>query len=76
MTYTARITSKGQVTIPKTLREKLRTDLIEFEDVQDHIEIRPVRLVGAELSAYASPEKRRRESIAWEKLAVKKHEDR
>lgn len=42
----ARVTSKGQVTIPKLVRERLELepgDQLEFELEGDRLEVRPVR---------------------------------
>lgn len=43
---TARITSKGQITIPKVIREQLGVrpgDSLEFQIEDGHVEVRPVR---------------------------------
>jgi AbrB family looped-hinge helix DNA binding protein len=43
---TSSLTSKGQVTIPKALRQQLglaRGSRVRFELVGDHIELRPLR---------------------------------
>lgn len=76
MTYTAKITSKGQVTIPKEIREKLQSKIIEFEDKQDHIEIRPIKGVAGALRRYASRDKLKNEETAWQHAAEGKHENR
>lgn len=42
----ARVTSKGQITIPKMVRERLGIepgDSLEFQFEDDHLEVRPVR---------------------------------
>lgn len=41
----ARITAKGQITVPKSVRDQLGVrpgDSLEFDFVRDHFEIRPV----------------------------------
>lgn len=46
MAVSARITSKGQITIPKTVRDELGVkagDRLEFLFADDHLEVRPVR---------------------------------
>ena len=43
---TSSLTSKGQVTIPKALRQQLglaRASRVSFQLVGDHIEVRPLR---------------------------------
>ena len=75
MTYTANITSKGQVTIPRAIREKLRSELIEFEDKQDHIEIRAVGRVAGALKRFASLDNLKDEATAWQRAAREKYEN-
>jgi AbrB family looped-hinge helix DNA binding protein len=46
MGVSARITSKGQITIPKEVRDQLGLktgDSLEFCFADDHLEVRPVR---------------------------------
>lgn len=50
---TTKITSKGQATIPKGIRELLKTNVVEFEVVDGNVIIRPVKSVGASLGRYA-----------------------
>ena len=52
MGYPAKITSKGQVTIPKKIRGYLNSDIVEFFVINNHVELRPVKDVGAGLAAY------------------------
>lgn len=53
MAMTAKITSKGQVTIPRKIRDELKSDTVEFEVVEGGVLIRPVSSVGGSLSSYA-----------------------
>ncbi len=53
MPTTAKITKKGQVTIPRKIREKLKSNVIEFDIVENNIVIKPVRSVAGSLSSYA-----------------------
>lgn len=42
----ARMTSKGQITVPKEVRERLRVgpgDALDFVYAGDHLEVRPIR---------------------------------
>jgi AbrB family looped-hinge helix DNA binding protein len=69
MSMTAKITKKGQVTIPQRIREKLNSEVIQFDIVDDNVVIRPVKSVAGSLSSYAKkgliPFKEAREK-AWE----------
>lgn len=53
MITTAVITSKGQVTIPRMIREFLHAAVVQFEIVDKTVVVRPVRSVGGQLAAYA-----------------------
>jgi len=69
MSMTAKITKKGQVTIPRQIRDKLESEVIQFDIVDDNVVIRPVKSVAGSLSSYAKkgliPFKEAREK-AWE----------
>jgi len=54
MEITAKITSKGQVTIPKKVRSLLGSTTVEFVLADDTVIIRPVRSVGGALAKYAA----------------------
>jgi AbrB family looped-hinge helix DNA binding protein len=47
------VTSKGQVTLPKPVRDFLHSKTIEFEISGDKVVMRPVRSVGGSLKRYA-----------------------
>jgi len=53
MRVTATVTSKGQVTLPKAIRERLGGRIIEFVAEGSRIEIRPVPDVAGSLAEYA-----------------------
>ena len=70
-TRTAKITSKGQTTIPKEIRAFLKSDVIEFVVIKGAVVIKPVVSVGGALSRYSkkySPLKDVRQSV-WEQVA-------
>ena len=71
MSMTAKITKKGQVTIPQKIRQKLNSEVIQFDVVEDNVVIRPVKSVAGSLSSYAKkrfiPFKEAREK-AWEEV--------
>jgi AbrB family looped-hinge helix DNA binding protein len=54
MALTAKITSKGQVTIPKAIREVLKGDVVEFQVADNQVVLKPVYTVGGALRAYAA----------------------
>lgn len=65
-----KITSKGQATIPKEIRDLLKTDVVEFEIIEGNVVLKPVRSVGRSLSRYAKgyvPLKEIRDTI-WEEV--------
>jgi AbrB family looped-hinge helix DNA binding protein len=53
MTYTATITSKGQITIPRMARMALKGTTVEIEIRGEEVILRPVQSVAGALSAYA-----------------------
>jgi len=67
----AKITSKGQVTIPKKIRELLGTKVVRFRVVEGKVILEPVRDLGGVFRKYARKtfsfeEERER---AWKKVA-------
>lgn len=52
-TQAVRITKKGQVTIPKKIRDRLRATAVYFEVVNDEVVVRAVRDAAGSLSEYA-----------------------
>jgi len=52
-TEAVKITQKGQVTIPKKIREQLKANAVYFEVVNDEVVVRPVRDAAGALSEYA-----------------------
>jgi AbrB family looped-hinge helix DNA binding protein len=52
----AKITKKGQVTIPKKIREKLKSDVISFEVEEGKVVVKPIRSVAGSLQKYARKE--------------------
>lgn len=70
-TAAVKITRKGQVTIPKEIREKLKANAVYFEIEDDTIMVKPVRDAAGSLSEYAGNVKRRTsmrqmKAKAWE----------
>lgn len=52
-TQAVRITKKGQVTIPKKIRERLRATAVYFEVVNEEVVVRAVRDAAGSLGEYA-----------------------
>jgi AbrB family looped-hinge helix DNA binding protein len=52
-TEAVKITRKGQVTIPKKIRERLKATAVYFEVVNDEVVVRAVRDAAGSLSEYA-----------------------
>ncbi|MBN1105484.1 MAG: AbrB/MazE/SpoVT family DNA-binding domain-containing protein [Deltaproteobacteria bacterium] len=71
MALTAKITSKGQVTIPRKIRDVLKSNTIEFELVSGGVVMRPVSSVGGALHSYAKGHKAMQEvrDKVWEEVA-------
>ncbi|MBF0464695.1 MAG: AbrB/MazE/SpoVT family DNA-binding domain-containing protein [Nitrospirae bacterium] len=68
MLTAVKITSKGQITIPKRIRDILDTDIVEFEVKDNLVVLKPVRSVGGSLSKYSVGRKTFSEirDIAWD----------
>jgi len=74
MTTTAKITSKGQLTLPREARKRLGTDTVEIEVIGDEVHLRPVRSVAGALSEYSgkkAPLKEIRQKV-WDEVAHEK----
>ena len=52
-TAAVKITQKGQVTIPKEIREKLKASAVYFEVENDTVMVRPVRDAAGSLSEFS-----------------------
>jgi AbrB family looped-hinge helix DNA binding protein len=71
----AKITKKGQVTIPRSVRKRLNSEIIEFAVLEGQVVLRPVKSVAGSLKEYAKkdllPFKEAREK-AWAEV-VEEH---
>lgn len=76
MLTTAKITKKGQVTIPRKIRKRLDSQIVEFAIVGDDIVLRPVKSVAGSLRSFAKkkavPFKEAREK-AWGEATREKY---
>ena len=52
MAYSATITSKGQITIPRAARQALKTTTVDIEVKGNIVILRPVQSVAGALAAY------------------------
>jgi len=78
MPITAKITKKGQVTIPRKIREKLNSEVIEFDILESGVMIRPVKSVAGSLNSYVKkmiPFKEEREK-AWEEIVREQYDEK
>jgi bifunctional DNA-binding transcriptional regulator/antitoxin component of YhaV-PrlF toxin-antitoxin module len=74
MAFTAKITSKGQVTIPRRVSDVLESNTVEFIISDDTVIVRPVKSVGGALAKYAAkhvPLKEVRKKV-WKEVADEK----
>jgi AbrB family looped-hinge helix DNA binding protein len=74
MTYTATITSKGQITIPRMARMALKGTTVEIEVRGEEVILRSVQSVAGALSAYAGGKESLTEirSKVWQEVADEK----
>jgi len=76
MLTSVKITKKGQLTIPRKIRERLDSQVVEFAIVGKQIVMRPVKSVAGSLSPYAKkgkvPFKEAREK-AWEEAVRERY---
>jgi len=79
MPITAKITKKGQVTIPRKIRQKLNSEVVEFDIIESGVIIRPVESVGGSLNSYAPkkmrPFKEEREK-AWDEVIQERYREK
>ena len=53
MSYAVKISSKGQITLPRRVREELGSNVVEFDIVDGKVILQPVKSVAGALAAYA-----------------------
>ena len=76
-TEAVKITRKGQVTIPKKIRERLKATAVYFEVVNEEVVVRAVRDAAGSLSEYARNVKpgisiKQMKDRAWEEAVHEK----
>ncbi|WP_051654273.1 AbrB/MazE/SpoVT family DNA-binding domain-containing protein [Persephonella sp. KM09-Lau-8] len=67
--FIAKITKKGQITIPAEIRRKLKTNIVEIEEKNGEIVIKPVKNLAGILQKYAKKRKSIDEILKEEKEA-------
>ena len=72
-TRRAKITDKGQITIPREIRDILRSRHVEFVVEGERIILRPVQSARGTLSRYAVPSSIEHEDQAWPKAVAESH---
>jgi AbrB family looped-hinge helix DNA binding protein len=74
MSVTAKITSKGQITIPRAARAALQTNIVEVEIQGEVVILRPVKSVAGALASYAKGKEPFAEVRAkvWQEVADEK----
>jgi len=74
MAYSATITSKGQITIPRAARQALNSSTVDVEVQGNLVILRPVQSVGGSLAAYSrgtEPFEEIRDTV-WKEVADEK----
>jgi bifunctional DNA-binding transcriptional regulator/antitoxin component of YhaV-PrlF toxin-antitoxin module len=56
MPFAAKISSKGQITLPRQVRQVLNSNIVELEIVGKKIMLAPVNSVAGALAKYAKPD--------------------
>lgn len=70
-----KVSPKGQITLPRGLREKLHSDVVRLVADEEAIRIEPVRELAASLSQYATSSLTAEEAreAAWTEAVREKH---
>jgi AbrB family looped-hinge helix DNA binding protein len=71
MKYKAKISQKGQIAIPKKIRDQLDTDILEIEMKEKQIILRPINSIieiGGSLNKYSREliNREKKEKTVWE----------
>lgn len=73
MAFTATITSRGQLTLPRAAREAINSSTVEIDVRGEVVILKAIRSVAGVLSAYADPSKpvslAKARETAWAEVA-------
>lgn len=74
MTYSATITSKGQITIPRAARQALNSSTVDIEVQGNLVILRPIQSVAGSLAAYRTDDGTFEEirDMVWQEVADEK----
>ncbi len=74
MAFTATITSKGQITIPRAARQALNSSTVDIEVQGNLVILRPIQSVAGSLAAYRSADENFGEirDKVWQEVADEK----
>lgn len=72
---TVKISSKGQITLPRIFREILKSDQVRIIVDQEMVKIEPVKDVSGSLRSYAKQHRslKKVKEKAWEEAVGEKH---
>ena len=73
---TVKITSKGQITIPKDIRDILKSNVIRFNIKNGKVEMEPVKEIAGSLKKYVKDKKysfAEEREIAWKSIIEDKY---
>lgn len=73
--HTLKISKKGQITLPKSIRQALGSERIRLVLVDGLVRIEPVTSVAGSLREYAKPgvDRVRETELAWDAVIGEKH---
>ena len=73
--HTLKISKKGQITLPKYIRQALGSERIRLILSDGQVRIEPVKSVAGSLSDYAKPSVniKKESEMAWDAITKEKH---
>ena len=74
--YKVKISKKGQIAIPKKIRDKLATDILEIEMLEDKLILKPsksILSIGGSLKPYAKNVSKKKQTKEEDQQAWEAH---